>query len=116
MTIKDILAALDATVKCGSKYLDREITSAVASDMMSEILAFSSNESILLTGLCNPQVIRTAEMLDIGCIVLVRGKQANEEMASMAEDRELVILQTKLTMFSACGILYNLGLKGGGLS
>ena len=113
MTVKDIQSALKATVSSGSEYLDTEITSAFASDMMSEVLAFSRGQSVLITGLCNPQVIRTAEMLDISCIVLIRGKEANEEMIRMAEARNVVILQTRYIMFSACGILYNLGLDGG---
>lgn len=113
MTVKDILKALDATVSSGSEHLDQEITSAFASDMMSEVLAYSKGQSVLVTGLCNPQVIRTAEMLDITCIVLIRGKEANEEMIRLAEERDLVILETRYIMFSACGILYGLGLEGG---
>ena len=113
MTVKDIQTALNATVSSGSKLLDKEITSAFASDMMSEVLAFSKGQSVLITGLCYPQVIRTAEMLDISCIVLIRGKEADEEMIRMAETRDLIILQTRYIMFSACGILYNLGLDGG---
>ena len=113
MTVKDIQTALNATVSSGSKLLDKEITSAFASDMMSEVLAFSKGQSVLITGLCNPQVIRTAEMLDISCIVLIRGKEADEEMIRMVETRDLIILQTRYIMFSACGILYNLGLDGG---
>ncbi|MCI9547254.1 MAG: hypothetical protein HFH60_11330 [Lachnospiraceae bacterium] len=113
MTVKDIQKALDATITTGGEYMDKEITSAFASDMMSEVLAFSKGQSVLITGLCNPQVIRTAEMLDISCIVLIRGKSANEEMISMAKDRDLIILETKYIMFSACGILYDLGLEGG---
>ena len=113
MTVKDAMDVLGARVLVGEEHLDREVRSACGSDMMSDVLAFSKDHSILLTGLCNPQVIRTAEMLDITCIVLIRGKEANEEMIRLAEERNLVILETKYIMFSACGILYGLGLEGG---
>ena len=81
--------------------------------MMSDVLAFSKDHSVLLTGLCNPQVIRTAEMLDIVCIVFVRGKKPDESMLEMAEERNLIILSTGHRMFSACGMLYQAGLDGG---
>ena len=113
MTVKDIQKALAATITTGEEYMDKEITPAFASDMMSEVLAFSKGQSVLITGLCNPQVIRTAEMLDISCIVLIRGKSANEEMIELAKERDLIILETRYIMFSACGILYDLGLEGG---
>ena len=83
--------------------------------MMSDVLAFSKDHSVLLTGLCNPQVIRTAEMLEIVCIVFVRGKKPDEAMLSMAEERGLIILSTGHRMFSACGMLYAAGLPGGAI-
>ncbi len=84
------------------------------SDMMSDVLAFSKDRSILLTGLCNPQVIRTQkEMLDIVCLIFVRGKKPDEAMLEMAKERGLVVLSTGHRMFSACGMLYAAGLHGG---
>ena len=84
MTVKDARDILGARVLVGEEYLDREVCSACGSDMMSDVLAFSKDHSILLTGLCNPQVIRTAEMLDIVCLIFVRGKKPDESMLEMA--------------------------------
>ena len=75
MTVRDVKDVLGARVLAGEEFLDREVKSACGSDMMSDVLAFSKDHSVLLTGLCNPQVIRTAEMLDIVCIIFVRGKK-----------------------------------------
>ena len=83
--------------------------------MMSDVLAFSKDHSILLTGLCNPQVIRTAEMLDIVCIIFVRGKKPDATILEMAKERDLVVLETGHRMFSACGMLYKAGLNGGAI-
>ena len=106
---------LGARVLTGEEYLDREVRSACGSDMMSDVLAFSKDHSILLTGLCNPQVIRTAEMLDIVCVIFVRGKKPDETILEMAKERNLVILETGHRMFSACGMLYEAGLHGGAI-
>lgn len=80
MTARDVQAILGARVLTGEEFLDREVRSACGSDMMSDVLAFSKDHSVLLTGLCNPQVIRTAEMLDIVCLVFVRGKKPDVTM------------------------------------
>ena len=115
MTVKDVMDVLGARVLTGEEYLDREVRSACGSDMMSDVLAFSKDHSILLTGLCNPQVIRTAEMLDIVCVIFVRGKKPDETILEMAKERNLVILETGHRMFSACGLLYEAGLHGGAI-
>lgn len=113
MTVRDAMNVLGARVLVGEDFLDREVKSACGSDMMSDVLAFSKDHSILLTGLCNPQVIRTAEMLDIVCIIFVRGKKPDETILDMARERDLVVLETGHRMFSACGMLYAAGLHGG---
>ena len=115
MTVRDARDILGARVLVGEEYLDREVRSACGSDMMSDVLAFSKDHSILLTGLCNPQVIRTAEMLDIVCVIFVRGKKPDETILEMARERNLVILETGHRMFSACGMLYEAGLHGGAI-
>lgn len=116
MTVKDVREVLGARVLVGEDSLDREVRSACGSDMMSDVLAFSKDHSILLTGLCNPQVIRTAEMLDIVCIIFVRGKKPDGSILEMAKERDLVLLSTGHRMFSACGMLYAAGLHGGAVS
>ena len=113
MTINTIKELLGAEVLCGSESLDKEIHSACGSDMMSDVLAFVKEQAVLLTGLVNPQVVRTAEMMDMHCIVFVRGKRPHLDMIEMAEDRDMVMLCTDLEMFTSCGKLYSAGLRGG---
>lgn len=113
MTVNDIKNLLDAKILCGEEHIDREVHTACGSDMMSDVLAFVKDQSVLLTGLCNPQAVRTAEMMDIVCIVFVRGKMPDESMIELAEEREIVIMSTDMRMFPACGILYTNGLRGG---
>ncbi|NLP17116.1 MAG: hypothetical protein GX379_08770 [Clostridiales bacterium] len=113
MTIKDIKEALGARLICGEELQDREVHAACGSDMMSDVLAFMKDRAVLLTGLCNPQVIRTAEMMDVICIVFVRGKMPDESVIEMAKERGIVLLTSGHRMFSACGILYEKGLRGG---
>ena len=113
MTVNDIKNLLDAEVLCGSEYINNEVHSACGSDMMSDVLAYVKDQSVLLTGLCNPQAVRTAEMMDIVCIVFVRGKVPDQAMIDLAKEREIVILSTRTRMFEACGILYANGLRGG---
>lgn len=113
MTIRDIMSALDAKVLFGHDYLDKEVHTACGSDMMSDVLAFVKDQSVLLTGLVNPQVVRTAEMMDIVCIVFVRGKCPDQMTLDLAEDAGIAVLSTSHRMFTSCGLLYSLGLSGG---
>lgn len=113
MNVRDIKTILKAEVLCGEEDLSREVQTACGSDMMSDVLAFVKEQSVLLTGLVNPQVIRTAEMMDMVCIVFVRGKRPDESMIELAADRSIVVLSTQYRMFTACGLLYENGLKGG---
>ena len=113
MTVSDIRDILGARYIVGEEWKSKEVHTACGSDMMSDVLAFVKDQSVLLTGLCNPQVIRTAEMMDIICIVFVRGKVPDENMIEMAREREIALLSTGHRMFSACGMLYEKGLRGG---
>ena len=115
VTVKEIVSLLHADILHTGAYLDTEINAAFGSDMMSDVLAFSKDHSILLTGLCNAQVIRTAEMLDIVCLIFVRGKKPDEAMLEMAEERGLIVMATGHRMFSACGMLYEAGLHSGAI-
>ncbi len=110
MKISVIKELLDAEVVCGEEYLDHEVHSACGSDMMSDVLAYVKDQAVLLTGLVNPQVIRTAEMMDMVCIVFVRSKTPSEEMIRLARESDMVILCTKKRMYEACGKLYLGGL------
>lgn len=112
MKVSEIRELLDAEFSCGESYANREVHSACGSDMMSDVLAYVKNQAVLLTGLVNPQVIRTADMMDMKCIVLVRGKKPTEDMIRLAEEYEIALLSTEREMFTACGILYSRGLRG----
>ena len=111
MKISDISNLLNAKVLCCESMLDHEVHSACGSDMMSDVLAFVKNQAVLLTGLVNPQVIRTAEMMDMHCVVFVRGKEPSAEMIELAIDSEIVVMSTDIRMFEACGKLYAHGLN-----
>jgi len=80
---------------------------------MSDVLAYVKDQSVLITGLCNPQVVRTAEMMDMVCIVFVRGKRPSEEAIALAKQKGLVMMTTQHRMFSACGLLFSAGLASG---
>ena len=112
MKICTIRELLDAQVIAGEQRLGEHVYSACGSDMMSDVLAYVKDQAVLLTGLVNPQVIRTAEMMDMRCIVFVRSKQPSEEMIRLAEEAGLVLLASKKRLYEACGILYSNGLVG----
>ena len=82
--------------------------------MMSDVLAYVKDQAVLLTGLVNPQVVRTAEMMDMVCIVFVRSKSPTEEMVALARESGMVLLKTRKRMYEACGKLYASGLGGNG--
>ncbi len=113
MKIHKIAELLEATVLCGENNLDGEVFSACGCDMMSDVLAFVKEQAVLITGLCNPQVVRTAEMMDMRCIVFVRGKMPPQEVITLADDAGIVLLATSYRMYVACGKLYENGLSGG---
>ena len=112
MTIREIAETLDATWLCCEEEGDRELHTAFASDMMSDVLAYGQGQALLLTGLLNQQVIRTAEMLDMHCIVFVRGKKPVDEVLALAEQKGLTVLSTQYGMFTASGLLYRAGIRG----
>ena len=109
MKISEIARLVDAKVFCDSGE-DTEIRCAFACDMMSDVLAYVKNQAVLVTGLVNPQVIRTAEMMDIPCVVIVRGKEPTPLMIEIAADRGITVMNTNHRMYTVCGILYNHGL------
>ena len=113
MKISEIRDLLEADVLCCSEYIDKEVYSACGSDMMSDVLAYVKDQAVLLTGLNNPQVVRTADMMDMICIVFVRGKAPDEMLLALAEERGIAVMATDKTMFTACGLLYSEGLRGG---
>lgn len=112
MKVKDIVSILKADVLYEGD-MEAEIKTACGSDMMSDVLAFVKDQSVLLTGLMNPQVIRTAEMMDMHCVVFVRGKNTDETVLELAKEKGITVLASPYRMFTACGLLYDNGLRGG---
>ena len=113
MTIGQVRDILNATLHTPAADLDTQVHGACGSDMMSDVLAYVKDQAVLLTGLNNPQVVRTADMMDMVCIVFVRGKMPGDEVLGLAESRDIAVLSTDLPMFAACGLLYQHGLRGG---
>ena len=111
VTIKELL---DAEVVWGEENLGKHVYSACGSDMMSDVLAYVKDQAVLLTGLVNSQVIRTAEMMDMVCIVLVRSKLPTPEMIELAKESGIVLMTTSKRLYDACGILYSNGRVGNG--
>lgn len=116
MKIREIMDVLEAEILTGKENLDMEISSACGADLMSDVMAFVKENVVLLTGLVNPQVVRTAEMMDISVIIFVRGKKPEKNIISLAEELGMTILTTKHPMFIACGMLYSAGITGRGVS
>lgn len=112
MKLSAIKETLNAQVLTGEEFLDKEVYAAFGCDLMSDVLAFVKEDTVLLTGLTNPQVIRTAEMIDVFAIIFVRGKKPNRQVIDMAKERNITIMTTDYILYNACGKLYEKGLKG----
>lgn len=112
MKVKQIKNLLNAELIYGEDKLDMECMAGCGCDLMSDVLAFSKVNMVLLTGLTNPQVIRTCEMLDAVVIVFVRGKIPSPEVIELAKETDIAVLRTEYTLYEACGILFGNGLPG----
>ena len=114
MKLREVSEILNARlITAVPQWEDIEVKSACGCDLMSDVLAFVTNQSMLLTGLSNPQVIRTAEMMDIKVIVFVRGKIPSDEVTELAKSLGISVLTTDLTLYVSCGKLYKNNLPGG---
>ncbi len=111
MKISRIAEILNAEILACEEFADSEVSSACGSDMMSDVLAFVKDQAILLTGLVNTQVIRTAEMMDMRCVVFVRSKAPNQEILDLAKKCNIVVMKSQKRMYEACGLLYANGLN-----
>ena len=112
MKISKMQELLDAEVLCCEENLGKHVYSAFGCDLMSDVLAYATDQAVLLTGLVNPQVIRTALMMDMVCIVFVRSKTPNDEMIALAKEHGIVMMRTNKTLYTTCGLLYSNGLVG----
>jgi hypothetical protein len=117
MTVDDAVKILDGTYFTGEELGSLEFGAVHGADLMSDVISNIKDKALLLTGLVNPQVVRTAELLDIRAIIFVRGKIPGSDMIDMAKDSGIILANTKLPMFFACGKIYEAAIhKGGGLS
>lgn len=114
MTVGDAVRILDGYFFCGEDAAETQVEAACGADLMSDVMAFVKDRVVLFTGLVNPQVIRTAELLDIKAVIFVRGKHPTLDMVDMAKDADLILAGTKHPMFIACGKVYEGGLRSGG--
>ena len=113
MKLAQVMEVLNAKVYTDFPFEDIETNAACGADLMSDALAFGENKGLLLTGLNNPQSVRTAEMMDIRCVMIVRGKEPDEALVKLANEKEIVIMKTDYSMYTSCGLLYAAGLRGG---
>ena len=100
MKASEICQILNAEILCGKDNLDVDVKTAFGADMMSDVLAFVKDQAVLLTGLVNPQVIRTAEMMDMRCVVFVRNKMPNEDMIPLAADAGIVLMASPILILT----------------
>lgn len=116
MKISDIVSLLDARILRGADKLEQDVYSACCSDLMSDVLAFVNEKTVLLTGLTNMHVVRTAEMLDLKCLIFARGKVPQEDVLERADELGLVVMTANKTMFTCAGLLYEGGLRGAAMT
>ncbi len=111
MTVSEITKLIDGTVVCGQDKLNHEVEYACASDLMSDVLTLHTKNTLLVSGLCNIQTVRTAEFSDIHCVVIARNKKVSQEMIDLANENGLVIIECRYSVFKTSGILYSAGIK-----
>ncbi|MDP4091761.1 MAG: DRTGG domain-containing protein [Bacillota bacterium] len=114
MKLHEIIEILKAEVLTGDRESQMEILSACGSDLMSDVMAYVKDNVLLLTGLINPQVIRTAEVMDIKVVAFVRGKIPDSNILELAREKDITVIRTEYPMFIACGKLYKAGITGRG--
>ncbi len=115
MKLRDVLQIIEGKVISENVDLDMEVTTGGGADLMSDVLAFANEGMLLMTGLTNPQVVRTAEMAGSAAIVFVRGKIPPPETIALAKQRGIPLLASRCTMFETCGRLFAAGLPAHGL-
>ena len=115
MKLSEVLQIVEGKAISKNVDLSQEVQSGCGADLMSDVLAFTQEGAVLMTGLTNPQVVRTAEMVRVKAIVFVRGKLPPAETIALAEEKGVPLLASKYTMFETCGLLYKAGLPSCGL-
>lgn len=115
MKLSDVLQIIDGRLITEDADLDIEVQMGCGADLMSDVLAFTHAGTLLLTGLTNPQVVRTADMAGIKAIVFVRGKLPPVETIALAQEKGIPLIASKYTLYETCGRLYKAGLPSCGL-
>jgi predicted transcriptional regulator len=111
MNIDELVKLIDGKLITPPSDLHRQIKGGCGADLMSDVLASIQPDAVLLTGLCNPQVVRTAQMADVSAVVIVRGKKVPEETLALAEKENIPLISSPYGMFELCGRLYQAGLS-----
>ncbi|MDX9942448.1 MAG: DRTGG domain-containing protein [Bacteroidales bacterium] len=111
MKVSEIQQLIDGRILCGEELTDYSVEVAFASDLMSDVLTLKSDHVLLITGLSNMQIIRTAEMSDIHCVILARNKKASQEMIDLARENGQVLIECQYSVFKTCGLLFQAGVK-----
>lgn len=112
MKINEIANILNAEILTDYSDENTDIRYGFASDLMSDVLAYANSDTLLVTGLNNAQVIRTAEIMDMSTVLFVRGKIPCKEIIDLAKENSITVLKTNYTMFRTCGMLVLNGMKG----
>jgi predicted transcriptional regulator len=110
MTVEELIRLINGKLLNNTADLSREVKGGCGADLMSDVLAYIQPEAVLLTGLCNPQVIRTSQMADVAAIILVRGKNPPQETIDLANAERIPLITSPFGMFELCGRLYQAGL------
>ncbi|HNV81959.1 MAG: DRTGG domain-containing protein [Tenuifilaceae bacterium] len=111
MKIREVADIVQGVVLSADDMLDHEVEFAFASDLMSDVLTIPTEKLVLITGLSNIQTVRTAEMADVQCVVVVRNKKVTNEMVELANENHIVIIECSSSMFKTSGLLYQNGIK-----
>lgn len=115
MKLREVLEAIEGRLISQTSDLDMEVSMGCGADLMSDVLSFTHEGTLLLTGLTNPQVVRTSDMADIKAIVFVRGKLPPPETVALAQEKGIPLMASRYTLFETCGRLYRAGLPSCGL-
>ena len=111
MLLSDVNRVVNGRVVCGQEALGRKAGHAFASDLMSDVLTVKAHDFLLITGQANIQAVRTAEMSDVSCLLLCRGKRATQEMVKLAAENGIVVIESPYSLFRCAGLLYKAGVE-----
>src|SRR5512137_1446757 len=110
MRLEEVVTLVSGKILTDAPDLQAEIAGGCGADLMSDVLASVQPHAVLLTGLCNPQVVRTAQMADVAAVVFVRGKMPAQDVIDLASEEKIPLITTPYGMFELCGRLYKAGL------